>query len=48
MITSYLLRDYDRVFLVTVGAYGFAVAAMMVPALSEFDVALGRTVLKDE
>jgi ABC-type Na+ efflux pump permease subunit len=48
VITSYLLRDYDRVFLVTVAAYGFAVAALMVPALSEFDVALGRTVLKDE
>jgi ABC-type Na+ efflux pump permease subunit len=48
VITSYLLRDYDRVFLVTVAAYGFAVAAMLVPAVSEFDVALGRTVLKDE
>jgi ABC-type transport system involved in multi-copper enzyme maturation permease subunit len=48
VITSYLLRDYDRVLLVTVAAYGFAVAAMLVPAVSEFDVALGRTVLKDE
>jgi ABC-type transport system involved in multi-copper enzyme maturation permease subunit len=47
VITSYLLGDYDRVMLVTVGAYGFAVAAMLVPAVSEFDVALGRTVLKD-
>ncbi len=42
VITSYLLRDYDRVLLVTVAAYGFAVAAMLVPAVSEFDVALGR------
>lgn len=48
VITSYLLHDYDRVLLVTVAAYGFAVAAMLVPAVSEFDVALGRTVLKDE
>jgi len=48
VITSYLLRDYDRVFLVTVAAYGFAVAAMLVPAVSEFDVALGRAVLKEE
>jgi len=48
VITSYLLRDYDRVFLVTVAAYGFAVAAMLVPAVSEFDVALGRTVLRNE
>jgi ABC-type transport system involved in multi-copper enzyme maturation permease subunit len=47
VITSYLLRDYDRVFLVTVGAYGFAIAAMLVPAVSEFDVALGRTVVKE-
>lgn len=48
VITSYLLGDYDRVFLVTVTAYGFAVAAMMVPAVSEFDVALGRTIHKDD
>lgn len=48
VITSFLLGDYDRVFLVTVAAYGFATAAMLVPAVSEFDVALGRTVLKDE
>ncbi len=30
-------------FLVIGGAFGFAVAAMLVPLLSEFDVALGRT-----
>lgn len=30
-------------FMVTVGAFGFALAAMLVPLLSEFDVALGRT-----
>jgi ABC-type transport system involved in multi-copper enzyme maturation permease subunit len=30
-------------FLVTAGAFGFTVAAMLVPLLSEFDVALGRT-----
>jgi ABC-type transport system involved in multi-copper enzyme maturation permease subunit len=30
-------------FLVTAGAFGFALAAMLVPLLSEFDVALGRT-----
>jgi ABC-type transport system involved in multi-copper enzyme maturation permease subunit len=48
VITSFLLGDYDRVFLVTVAAYGFATTAMLVPAVSEFDVALGRTVLKDD
>jgi ABC-type transport system involved in multi-copper enzyme maturation permease subunit len=30
-------------FLVTAGAFGFALAAMLVPLLSEFDVAFGRT-----
>ena len=30
-------------FLVLAGAFGFAIAAMLVPLLSEFDVALGRT-----
>lgn len=30
-------------FLVMGGAFGFAIAAMLVPLLSEFDVALGRT-----
>ena len=30
-------------FLVIAGAFGFAIAAMLVPLLSEFDVALGRT-----
>jgi ABC-type Na+ efflux pump permease subunit len=48
VITSYLLGDYDYVFLVTVATYGFATAAMLVPAVSEFDVALGRTALKEE
>ncbi len=30
-------------FLVIVGAFTFTIAAMLVPLLSEFDVALGRT-----
>jgi hypothetical protein len=30
-------------FFVTGGAFGFTVAAMMVPLLSDFDVAMGRT-----
>ncbi len=30
-------------FLVLVGAFGFTIAAMLVPLLSEFDVAMGRT-----
>ena len=35
-------------FLVVGGAFGFTVAAMLVPLLSEFDVALGRTTAGQE
>jgi ABC-type transport system involved in multi-copper enzyme maturation permease subunit len=42
-ITSFLLDYTLGVFLVVVGAYGFATAALLVPALAEFDVATGRT-----
>ena len=41
-ITSFLLGDTLAVFLVTVAAYGFATAAMLVPAVHAFDVATGR------
>jgi ABC-type Na+ efflux pump permease subunit len=42
-VTSFLVAHWSDVFLVTVAAYGFAIAAMLVPALSGFDVALGRS-----
>ncbi len=42
-ITSYLLESTLAAFLVTVAAYGFTTAAMLVPAIYEFDVATGRT-----
>jgi len=42
-ITSFLLQYTLSVFLVTVVTYGFATAAMLVPAIFEFDVATGRT-----
>jgi ABC-type Na+ efflux pump permease subunit len=35
-------------FLVIGGAFGFTIAAMLVPLLSEFDVALGRTTVTEE
>ncbi len=35
-------------FLVIAGSFGFAIAAMLVPLLSEFDVALGRTTIREE
>jgi ABC-type transport system involved in multi-copper enzyme maturation permease subunit len=42
-ITSFLLDYTLGVFLVTAAAYGFTTAAMLVPAIYEFDVATGRT-----
>jgi hypothetical protein len=42
-ITSYLLGHTLAVCLVTVLTYGFTTAAMMMPAIYEFDIAMGRT-----
>jgi hypothetical protein len=42
-LVSFLLQQTLNVFLVTAVAYGFATAAMMVPALAEFDFAMGRS-----
>jgi ABC-type transport system involved in multi-copper enzyme maturation permease subunit len=42
-VTSFLLKDSLAVFLVVTGTYGFATAALMMPAISEFDIAVGRT-----
>jgi hypothetical protein len=42
-LTSFWLQYTLSVFLVTVVTYGFATAAMLVPAIFEFDVATGRT-----
>jgi hypothetical protein len=42
-IISLLNQDIVAAFLVSVGIYGFALAAMLVPAVSDFDIALGRT-----
>ena len=46
-ITSFLLDSTLGVFLVTVAAYGFITAAMLVPAIYEFDVATGRTTIEE-
>jgi ABC-type transport system involved in multi-copper enzyme maturation permease subunit len=42
-ITSFLLGQPLNVLLVTSFAYGLTIAAMLIPALSEFDFALGRS-----
>ncbi|HEX3725861.1 MAG TPA: hypothetical protein VHV08_06445, partial [Pirellulales bacterium] len=47
-ITSFLLQYTLSVFLVTAVTYGFATAAMLVPAIFEFDVATGRTTSGEE
>jgi len=46
-ITSYLQDGNLSVLLVTVLTYGFAIAAMLIPAIYEFDLATGRTTLGD-
>ncbi len=48
-ITSYLIEPPSplAMFLVATAAYGFTVAAMLVPAICEFDVATGRTTLDE-
>jgi hypothetical protein len=42
-IISLLNHDVSAAFLCSVGVYGFALLAMLVPAVSDFDIALGRT-----
>lgn len=42
-ITSFLLAHTLAVCLVTAMTYGFTTAAMMMPAIYEFDIAMGRT-----
>jgi len=47
-ITSFLLEYTLGVFLVVAATYGFATAAMLVPAIYEFDVATGRSTGPEE
>jgi len=47
-ITSFLLQYTLAVFLVTAATYGFTTAAMMIPALHEFDFAMGRSAAAEE
>ncbi|MDA1018138.1 MAG: ABC transporter permease [Planctomycetota bacterium] len=42
-ITEFLLGGSLGVFLCVASSYGFGVLAMLIPAISDFDVALGRT-----
>lgn len=47
-ITGFLMQNNLAVFVVTTFVYGFTTAAMLVPALAEFDVSSGRTSSGDE
>ena len=47
VITSFLQSNFGAAFIVAVTTYGFATAAMLVPAVDEFDVATGRTTSQD-
>ena len=42
-ITGFLLGDQLAVFLIIGSVYGFTTAAMLMPAIGEFDIAMGRT-----
>ncbi len=42
-ITNFLVDHVAAAFFVTAATYGFTTAAMLVPALNEFDMASGRT-----
>jgi len=47
VITNFFQQSFGGAFLVTVITYAFATAAMLVPAVYEFDVATGRTTSQD-
>ena len=47
VISTFLQGSYGAAALVTMAIYGFATAAMLIPAVYEFDVATGRTTAKD-
>ena len=42
-VISLLNGETMAAFLFSMGIYGFALLAMLVPAVSDFDIALGRT-----
>jgi len=48
-ITSFILRDQELTVFSTIAiSYAFATAAMLVPALSEFEFAFGRARMAEE
>lgn len=47
-VTSFLLQHTLTVLFVVLATYGFATASMLVPAIHEFDIAMGRTTTAEE
>jgi peptidoglycan/LPS O-acetylase OafA/YrhL len=47
VITNFFQQNFGGAFLITLITYMFATAAMLVPAVYEFDVATGRTTNQD-
>jgi hypothetical protein len=48
VITNYLLGHYGAVFIITALTYGFATAAMLVPAITVFDVAIDTAAAQED
>jgi hypothetical protein len=46
-IASFYLERIHLAFVAIVGAYGFTIVAMLIPAVDEFDVATGRTTVDE-
>jgi hypothetical protein len=47
VVTSFLLGNFGAAAMIVVLVYGYATATLLIPALSEFDVATGRTSARD-
>ena len=41
-ITSFLIGQVTPVYIILVMVYGFTTSAMMIPAISEFNISMGR------
>ncbi|QDT00490.1 ABC transporter permease subunit [Adhaeretor mobilis] len=47
IMTSFLQANFGAAMMVTLLTYGFATAAMLIPAIDEFDIATGRATAQD-
>ncbi|MDC0296913.1 hypothetical protein OAL05_00775 [bacterium] len=47
-ITSFLIGQVTPVYIILMTVYGFTTSAMMIPALSEFNISMGRQKSMDD